>query len=102
MLVSGAAASEIPEGKQDWLVLERKGGTPEIVTVVGKLPAPAVRARFPTLLRVAWGYAALPNGMPTEGELVRGRELYSNLDRIIGQGGIYVMSCTGDGRRTIW
>lgn len=102
LFVLSAAASESLEGKQDWLVLERKGGTPEMVTVLGKLPALAKRARFPTLLTVAWGYAALPNGMPTEDELVRAHELYSNLDRILGQGGVYAMTRTGDGGRTVY
>ena len=103
MLVENAAAREFPEGNPRWLVLEGKGAaTPEIVTVLGELPDPAMRARFPVLLQIAWGYASLPNGMPPEAEIVRGRELYANLDRIIGQGGIYAMSRTGGGGRTMY
>jgi len=102
-LVSAAAANEYPEGKQKWLVLERQGARfPEIVTVLATLPAPEVRAKFPVLLQVSWGYAPLANGLPTEEEIVRGRDLYANLDRIFGQGGIYAMSRTGAGGRTMY
>jgi Family of unknown function (DUF695) len=102
-LVSSAAATDFPEGRQDWLVLERKGvGEPEIVTVLRALPAADVRNRFPVLLRISWGYASLPNGLPTEAEVKRGRELYASLDSIMGQKGIYAMSRTGAGGRTIY
>jgi hypothetical protein len=47
-----------------------------------------------------WGYAALPNGLPTEEELVRARELYAALDSIIGSGGVHAMTRSGDGGRT--
>ena len=84
--VANAAAGAFPEGERRWLVLEAKSSAkPEIVTVLGELPEPAVRARFPVLLQISWGYASLPNGMPAEAEIVRGRELYANLDRIIGK-----------------
>ena len=103
MLVSAAAATEFPEGKQKWLVLERQGAKPpEIVTVLATLPAPEIRAKFPVLLQVLWGYAPLANGMPTEEEIARGRDLYVNLDRIFGQNGIYAMSRTGAGGRTMY
>ncbi|MDP1656411.1 MAG: DUF695 domain-containing protein [Hylemonella sp.] len=102
-LASAAAATEFPEGKQKWLVLERQGTKlPEIVAVLENLPVPDVRAKFPVLLQILWGYASLANGMPTEEEIVRGRDLYANLDRIIGMSGIYAMSRTGDGGRTIY
>lgn len=102
-LISSAAATDFPEGKQDWLVLERKGaGTPELVTVLRALPPAGVRTRFPVLLQISWGYASLPNGLPTEAEIKRGRELYASLDSIMGQKGIYAMSRTGAGGRTIY
>lgn len=102
-LVFAATATEFPEEKQKWLVLERQGAkSPEIVTVLAVLPAPEVRAKFPVLLQVSWGYATLANGLPTEDEIVRGRDLYANLDRIVGARGIYAMSRTGGGGRTMY
>jgi hypothetical protein len=102
-LVFAAAATEFPEEKQKWLVLERQGAkSPEIVTVLAVLPAPEVRAKFPVLLQVSWGYATRANGLPTEDEIVRGRDLYANLDRIVGARGIYAMSRTGGGGRTMY
>jgi hypothetical protein len=40
--------------------------------------------------------------MPTEESLAKARELYSALDRIIGASGMYAMSRTGDGGRTMY
>lgn len=97
------AATGLPEAGDAWLVLERTGTrAPEIVTVVRELPPLAVRARFRVLLQVSWGYQALPNGMPAEEELEKARALYSALDRIIGANGVYAMSRTGDGGRTMY
>jgi Family of unknown function (DUF695) len=102
-LISSAAATDFPEGRQNWLVLERKGaGVPEIVTVLRALPATDFRAKFPVLLRISWGYTSLPNGMPTEADTKLGRELYARLDSIFGQKGIYAMSRTGGGGRTMY
>lgn len=89
--------------KREWLILERRNAhPPEIVSVLAIFPDPEVRGRYPVLLRVIWNYAALANGMPTEEEIVRGRVLYANLDRIIGQGGVFAMSRTGAGCRTMY
>jgi hypothetical protein len=72
------------------------GCAPEVIAVMRELPGPSVRIRFPVLLRVQWGYDSLRNGMPTEQEIERGREIYSALVRLIGSAGIYAMSRTGD------
>ena len=85
------------------LILERsQSARPEIVTVIEKLPAQTVRARFPVLLEVKWGYKSLPNGMPTEEELGRARLFYAELDRIVGESGMHAMTRTGDGGRTMY
>ena len=103
MPISLVAAEEFPEGSQGRLVLERNGSGPrEVVTVLRQLPPPEFRSRFPVLLRVKWGYQSLPTGMPTEAEIVRGRELYSKLDAILGPNGVWAMSRTGDGGRTMY
>lgn len=102
-LAFGHAAPNVPEPVDSWLVLERTATrTPEIVTVLRSLPEPSIRRKFPILLMISWGYQALPNGMPTEQELYRTRELYSALDRIVGTAGMYAMSRTGDGGRTMY
>lgn len=102
-LAFGHAAPNVPETEDSWLVLERTATrTPEIVTVLRSLPEPSVRRKFPILLVISWGYQALPNGMPTEQELARARQLYSALDRIVGTAGMYAMSRTGDGGRTMY
>lgn len=101
-VLAGCTTIPVPE-KDNWVVLERSGtGRPEIVLVRREVPGPTVRDRFPVLLLVQWGYDSLRSGMPTEQEIERGRELYSALDRIIGSGGIYAMSRTGDGGRSIY
>jgi hypothetical protein len=83
------------------MVLERtNGATPEIVSVLSQLPSKEVRSKYRVLLRVMWGYAALPNGLPTEEELIRAPEHYAALDRIIGVGGVHAMTRSGDGGRT--
>ncbi|QSI76650.1 DUF695 domain-containing protein [Niveibacterium microcysteis] len=86
-----------------WQILERLGpNNPEIVRVVRRLPESAVRARFPVLLEVRWGYRSLPNGLPIEAELIYARTLYAELGKIVGQNGIHAMTRTGDGGRTIY
>jgi hypothetical protein len=40
--------------------------------------------------------------MPTDTEIVRGREIYSKLDAILGKDGVYAMSRTGGGGRTVY
>jgi hypothetical protein len=47
-----------------------------------------------------WGYASLPNGLPTEEEWIRARDLSTALDRIIGVGGVHAMTRSGDDGRT--
>jgi hypothetical protein len=97
------AVTGLPEAGDKWLVLERTGTkAPEIVTVIRALPPLTVRARFRVLLQISWGYQPLTNGMPAEQELAKARELYSALDRIIGTRGMYAMSRTGDGGRTMY
>jgi hypothetical protein len=99
-LFMGAAAAA---DRQGWLVLERVGtDQPEILSVVRELPAPAVRQKFPVLVEVKWGYKALANGMPAEGELALGDRLYDALDGIFGAGGVHVMTRTGDGARWMY
>ena len=89
--------------EKDWLVLKRvSGGSPEIVSVVRAIPSADIRGRFPVRMEVAWGYEALPNGLPTEKELVRGRTIYAELDRIVGGNGVHAMTKTGDGGRTMY
>jgi hypothetical protein len=100
-LVLVAACTTID--KDEWLVLSRSGkNRPEIISVRSALPADAIRARFPVLLQIEWGYESLPNGMPTEREIERGRQIYAALDRLIGARGVYAMSRTGDGGRTMY
>ena len=53
-------------------------------------------------MEIVWGYQSLPNGMPTEESLIHARSLYTGLDQAIGTNGIYVMSRTGGGGRTIY
>lgn len=89
--------------KDDWIVLGRSGtDRPEVVLVRRELPTTSVRSRFPVLLQIKWGYDSLPNGMPTEKEIERGRDIYTALERIIGKDGVYAMTRTGDGGRTIY
>lgn len=104
IFVALAGCTTMPtQEKDDWVVLGRSGTErPEVVLVRRDLPIVSIRNRFPVLLRIEWGFDALPNGMPTEQEVERGREIYSALDRLIGNGGIYAMSRTGDGGRTIY
>lgn len=102
VVLAGCTTMAKPEN-DDWVVLGRSGTEkPEVVLVRRDLPTASIRDRFPVLLRIQWGYDALPNGMPTEQEIERGREIYSALDRLIGNSGIYAMSRTGDGGRTIY
>lgn len=102
VLASSSASAEFPEGRRGWLVLERDNrGNVEIVTVLDSLPAEDIRINYPQLLSIKWGYRALPNGLPTEQEIARGRLLYLALDRILGQDGYYAISRTGSGGRTI-
>lgn len=89
--------------KGNWLVLEKTSGrNPEIVTVLRELPPRSVRERFSYLLEVAWGYRSGPNGFPVEQELTVGKELYAGIDRIVGDRGMYAMTRTGDGGRTMY
>ena len=94
---------EFPEKHQDWLILERSVlGNNEVTTVLSSLPSKDVRTTYPQLLSIAWGFESLSNGMPTEPEIARGRILYAAFDQILGQDGIYAMSRTGNGGRTIY
>src|SRR5262245_23344380 len=69
---------------ESWLILERTSQPrPEIVSVIRNLPQAETRRRFPALLEVRWGYKGLPNGLPTEDEIVFGRTLYADLDEIM-------------------
>lgn len=100
---SPSTAMEFSEKRQDWLVLKRPGpGSDEVITVLNSLPSEDVRTNYPQLLSIAWGFESLPNGLPTEPEIARGRILYTAFDQILGQDGIYAMSRTGNGGRTIY
>lgn len=44
----------------------------------------------------------MPNGLPTEDELVFARTLDVEMDRIVGKDGLHAMIRTGDGGRTIY
>jgi len=102
VFASSPATAEFPEGHRGWLVLERHNrGNVEIVTVLDSLPAEDIRINYPQLLSVTWGYKPLPNGLPTEQEIARGRLLYAAFDRILGQDGYYAISRTGSGGRSI-
>lgn len=97
---SGCASSP---SSDNWLILERSyREQPEIVSVLRSLPSVDVRNRFPVLLEIAWGYRSQPNGLPTDDEILYGRTLYFELDRILGSGGLHAMTRTGDGGRTIY
>jgi hypothetical protein len=86
-----------------WLILERTSRPdPEIVSVVRELPTHDTRRQFPVLLEVRWGYKGLPNGLPTEDELIFARTLYTGLDGIVANNGIHAMTRTGDGGRTMY
>lgn len=99
---SSPATAEFPEGRRGWLILKRHNhGNVEIVTVLDSLPAEDIRNNYPQLLSITWRYKPLPNGLPTEQEIVRGRLLYTAFDRILGQDGYYAISRTGSGGRTI-
>lgn len=100
--VTQASEFEVHENSK-WLFLERVNTTvPEIVTVLSKLPAEALRLEYPNLVRIEWGYKSLPNGMPDESERITAQQLYKNLDAIFGNQGIWAMSRTGDGGRTMY
>lgn len=87
----------------DWLVLERNyNKQPEIVSVIRDLPSTEIRQRFPIVLEIMWCYEALPNGLPTERDLIYARQLYSGLDSLVGEQGIHVMTRTGGGGRTMY
>jgi hypothetical protein len=100
--LAGCASSDLP-ARDDWLVMERSNTEdPEIVLVRLNFPSASVRSKYPNLLRVEWGYASLPNGMPTAEEIERGKALYSALEEIVGTDGVHAMTRTGDGGRTIY
>ncbi len=108
LLLLGAAHAESPftvgspEERKSWLIAEREGlGSPEILTTLEFLPDKEIRAKYPHLLSIAWGYESLQNGLPTESEILKGRNLYSSFDKILGSDGIWAMTLTGDGGRTM-
>lgn len=97
-----ATGASLGAGDQ-WQTLKRRSTpNPEIVSVLQSLPGPEVRSRYPFLLEIAWGYQALPNGMPTEEELVNAKTLYAGLDAIVAGNGLHAMTRTGDGGRTMY
>ena len=96
-----ACASIDPAQKDDWMVLRGEDEPPEIVLVRRKVPQ-EIQSRFPVLLRVTWFYDALPDGLPTDREIERGRALYAALDRIIEKDGVYAMSRTVAGARSMY
>ena len=75
---------------------------PEIVSVILELPNKDIQQRFPVLLEIMWGYEALPNGLPTERELILARKLYEGLDSLVGKQGVHAMTRTGGGGRTMY
>lgn len=86
-----------------WLILERNSNEqPEIVSIIRDLPSKDIQQRFPVLLEIMWGYEALPNGLPTERDLILARKLYSGLDSLVGEQGIHAMTRTGSGGRTMY
>ena len=98
LCVSAACAAD-----KDWLVLQRVGtAQPEVLSVVRELPDQRARERNPVLVEVKWAYKALPDGMPTQDELVLGKRLEDGLDRIFGAQGMHVMTRTGDGARSMF
>jgi len=86
-----------------WLILERNSNEqPEIVSVIRDLPSTEIQQRFPVLLEIIWGYEALPNGLPTERDLIQARKLYAGLDSLVGEQGFHAMTRTGGGGRTMY
>lgn len=86
-----------------WLILERNSSKqPEIVSVMRDLPSTDIQQRFPVLLEIMWGYEALPNGLPTERDLMYARKLYAGLDSLVGEQGVHAMTRTGGGGRTMY
>lgn len=86
-----------------WLILERNSSKQrEIVSVIRDLPSTDIQQKFPILLEIMWGYEALPNGLPTERELIYARKLYSGLDSLVGEQGIHALTRTGGGGRTMY
>lgn len=86
-----------------WLILERNSSKqPEIVSVIRDLPSTETQQRFPVLLEIMWGYEALPNGLPAEGDLILARKLYAGLDALVGEQGVHAMTRTGGGSRTMY
>ena len=86
-----------------WLILERNSSKqPEIVSVIRDLPSMEIQQRFPVLLEIKWGYEALPNGLPTERDLIYARKLNAGLDSLVGEQGIHAMTQTGGGGRTMY
>jgi hypothetical protein len=85
-----------------WLILERNSSRPEIVSVIRDLPSEDIQQRFPVLLEITWRYEALPNGLPTERDLIHARMLYAGLDSLVGEQGIHAMTRTGGGGRTMY
>ena len=95
-------AAAMAADKDNWLVLQRVGTVqPELLSVVRELPDQRARERFPVLIEVKWGYKGLPNGMPTEEELVLGKRLEDGLDRVFGAQGMHVITRTGDAARSM-
>jgi hypothetical protein len=88
---------------ESWLIIERTSQPhPEIVSVARNVPTPETRHRLPLRLEVRWGYKGLPNGLPTEEEIIFGRTLSAGLDKIVDGHGIHAMTRTGDGGRTMY
>jgi hypothetical protein len=102
-LASLSMAAATAADRSDWLILERVGADkPETLTVARELPSLPARAKFPVLVEVIWGYKALPNGMPADGELPLGARFHEALDGIFGTGGVHVMTRTGESQRTMY
>lgn len=102
LICAGLVGCQSPH-PESWLILERTSQLdPEIVSVISRLPNGETRRRFPVLLEVRWGYKGLPNGLPTEDEIIFGRTLYAGLDTIMGTHGVHAMTRTGDGGRTMY
>ena len=103
VLLQSACSSTFLQKQESWLILKRtSSGTPEIVSVIKDIPDADIRRKFPFLLEIAWGYESLPNGMPTEKEILYARKLHGAIDRIVGSQGMHAMSRTGDGGRTFY
>jgi hypothetical protein len=98
----GCANERLPP-KDDWVILRSTATPREIVLVRERLPTEAVRAKYPVLLRITWVFeSSTADGLPTEAESERGKQISTVLEQLIERDGVFAMSRTVAGARSMY